>query len=83
MKSKFSVGNGAIMAEILFPSCGKVPQAEIDQAESAIDSARIAGAEIYVPSEFARLQNSLNAAKVLLEAHGSKMIENDGDARFL
>jgi hypothetical protein len=81
MKRKFSVGIAAIMATILLSSCGKVPQAEIDQAESAIDSARITGAEIYVPSDFARLQDSMNAAMILMEAQGSKMIKNYGITR--
>lgn len=80
MKNRFSLGMAVLMAAILLYSCGRMPQAGIDQARSAIDSARIAGAEVYFPSEFASLQDSMNAAMILVEAQGSRMIKNYGDA---
>ena len=74
-------GFASLLFAILLTACGKVPQAEIDLAYAVIDSARTAGAEVYLPDEFSALTDSLNSALVLSEGQGSKMIKNYGEVK--
>jgi flagellin-like hook-associated protein FlgL len=48
-------------------ACQKVPQAQLDRAQTALDSARIAQADRYLPAEFNALQDSFNNAVSLIE----------------
>ncbi len=45
--------------------CSKPPEAEMASAKTAVDNARAAEAEQYVPQEFRGLSDSLNAANAL------------------
>ena len=67
MKKSISYGIAALMAAAVFSGCGKMPQAEIDRANAAIDSARIAGADLYLPDAYNALVDSMNATMVLTE----------------
>lgn len=58
-----------------------MPQAEIDAANAAIEQARAAGAEMYVPETFIALQDSLNGVMVNIEAANSKFIKNYSAAK--
>lgn len=62
-------------------SCGKYPQAEVDAAKAAVESAQVAGADAYLPEAYAGLLDSLNAATVLVEEQKSKFISNYDDAK--
>ena len=81
MKNKILVGFMAIIFAGIFSSCGKVPQAEIDAANAAIDSARLAGAEMYLPEAFTAVQDSMNAVMEEIEAQKSRLIASYGDAK--
>jgi hypothetical protein len=76
MKKSISYGIAALMAAAVFSGCGKMPQAEIDRANAAIDSARIAGADLYVPDAYNALVDSMNATMVLTEGQNSKLFKN-------
>lgn len=62
-------------------SCDKVPQAEMDQARAAVESARSTGAEIYAPESFFALQDSLDAAVAMVESQQSNLFKNFDNAR--
>lgn len=61
---------------VFLSSCGKVPQAEIDNAKLAIENARAAGSELYAPEQFAMVEDSMNAIMENIEARKSKMFKN-------
>ncbi len=69
------------MTALILTSCSKVPQAEIDAANAAIEQARSAGAEVYVPEEFVSLQDSMNSVLVSIESEGSKFIKTYATAK--
>jgi len=58
---------------VLLSSCAKVPKAELDAVNAAIEDARTSGADVYLPAEFAALQDSLNAINQLVEAKKGKL----------
>lgn len=60
-----------IFATLLFSSCSKFPQKEVEQAISAVDSLKIIGADLYVPVEFQEVSDSLELVKVKLESEKS------------
>ncbi|MBN1598042.1 MAG: hypothetical protein JW894_07090 [Bacteroidales bacterium] len=77
MKNKFSLGFlTLVLTALLLASCSKVPQAEIDAANAAIEEAKTAGADIYVHEDYIALQDSLNAVMANIEAQKSKFIKN-------
>jgi hypothetical protein len=82
MKNRFFTGITILgLTTLLFTSCAKVPQAEIDAANAAIEQAKIAGADVYVHDNFVALQDSLNGAMVNIESQKSKFIKNYGQAK--
>ena len=60
-----------IMA-ILATGCAKAPQMEIDAAKAAVEAAKAAEANRYLPAEFNAVQDSLNAALAMVEEQNSK-----------
>ncbi len=66
----------AVSMAVLFSSCGKVPQAEIDAANVAIEAAKTAGADIYVAEDFAALQDSMRSVSENVEAQNGKLFKN-------
>lgn len=81
MKTKFFVGIATIALSVATISCSKAPQAEIDAATIAVDSAKIAGAEYYVPEAFNALQDSLKSAMETVEVQKSKMFGKFAEAK--
>lgn len=73
------MGLAAFMMIALLASCGKVPQVQVDAANAAIESAKVAQADIYVPAEFAAVQDSINAVNASIEAKSSKWFKNYKD----
>ena len=69
-----------VMVAIL-SSCGKVPQAQIDEANAAIEAAKTAQADVYVPTEFAALQDSMRAVNAYIEGQKSKLFKKYGPAK--
>jgi hypothetical protein len=72
-----------VVASWLMASCGGTPpDKEIQQAQQAIDAARVAGADTYAKDEFAASQASLVRAKAAVEARDYRQALNDSlDAR--
>ncbi len=68
-------------AALLFTSCAKPPQAEIDAAKAALEQAKAAQADKYVEADFLAVQDSLNAVLVEVEAQSSKLFKNYSKAK--
>jgi hypothetical protein len=75
MKKKILLGLAAIGFAIVLTSCQKLPQAELDAANAAVETAKAAQAETYVPEEFTALQDSLRVANEGIEAQKSKLFK--------
>lgn len=73
---KYFIVVAIIAVTVLFSSCAKVPQAEIDAAKASLEEAKTAQADIYLESEYLALQDSLNAANTIIEEQKSKMFGN-------
>ena len=72
----------ATIAIVAFLSgCGKVPQAEIDATNAAIENAKTNEAAVYVPAEFAAVQDSMNAVNAEIEGQKSKLLKKFGPAK--
>ena len=78
MKNKVLMGLAAVAMVAFLSSCGKVPQAKIDAANAAIESAKVAEANVYVPAEFAAVQDSMKAINAAVEVQNSRMIKKFG-----
>lgn len=67
MRSMFRAG--ALLAFVVtLVSCGSPPQAELDAAQAALDSARQAGAEEYAADAYNRAKNTLADARAKSES---------------
>lgn len=76
MKNRFFLVFATVAAVVLMTSCGKVPQADIDATNAAISSAKTAQADIYLPGEFAALNDSMTVITQSVEAQKSKLFKN-------
>jgi len=75
------MGLAAVVMVAVLSSCGKKPQAEIDAANAAIEAAKTAEAAVYLPAEFAAVQDSLNAVMTDISAQESKLFKKFGPAK--
>ena len=75
MKSKILMGLAVIAMVAVLSSCGKKPQVEIDATNAAIEAAKAAEANVYLPAEFAAVQDSMNAAMAAIEAKEGKLFK--------
>jgi len=82
MKNKVLMGLAAVVMVAFLSSCGKVPQAQIDATNAAIEAAKVAEAPVYVPAEFAAVQDSMNAIMADVEAQKSKLFKKFGPAKL-
>ena len=80
MKKIFYVLSIAV-ATLVFTSCAKAPQAEIDAAKAALEQAKTAQADLYVESDYLAVQDSLNAVMVEIEAQSSKLFKSYGKSK--
>ncbi len=76
MKNKVLMGLAAIAMVAVLSSCGKVPQEKIDAANAAITAAQTAEAAVYVPAEFAAVQDSMKAIMAEVEVQNGKLFKN-------
>ncbi len=76
MRKSFLAGLAGLALVVSMSSCDKLPQEKVDAAVAALDSAKIAEAELYVPQLFAQVQDSLNAAQSNIETQKSKLFAN-------
>ena len=81
MKNKVLMGFAAIIMVVVLASCGKVPQAQIDATNAAIEAAKAAEANVYLPAEFAAVQDSMNAVLANIETQKSKLFKKFGDSK--
>jgi hypothetical protein len=81
MKNKVLMGLAAIAMVAFLSSCGKVPQTEIDATNAAIAAAQAAEANVYIPAEFAALQDSMNAINAAVETQKSKLFKKFGPVK--
>jgi hypothetical protein len=56
----------------LFTSCAKLPEMEMTNAKAAVEAAKAAEADRYVPAEYRAVQDSLNVAMTEVENQKSK-----------
>lgn len=82
MKNKVLMGFATIIMVVVLASCGKVPQAQIDATNAAIEAAKAAEANVYLPAEFAAVQDSMNAVLANIETQKSKLFKKFGDSRI-
>ena len=75
MKSKFFMGMAAVAIVAVLSGCSKVPQAKIDAVNAAIDSAKVLQADVYVPAEFAAVQDSMRVIMTEVEVQESKLFK--------
>lgn len=83
MKSKLMIAVAAMGIAVLFSSCAKVPQAEIDAATAAVQSAKDAGADLYVPDVYNALVDSMKSANEKVEVAKAKWFPNYTKAKEL
>jgi hypothetical protein len=77
MKIKFLSGLATLgLAAVLFTSCAKLPQAEIDAANAAIEQAKVSGAEIYAKDNFIALKDSMKSVMENIEFENSKFFKS-------
>ncbi len=72
MKKLFKVVFAFAIAGLIFTSCAKAPEAELESAKAAVETAKAAEAELYVPTELKALQDSLNVAMLEIETQNAK-----------
>lgn len=82
MKNKVLLGLAAIAMVAFLSSCGKVPQAQIDATNAAITAAQTAEAAVYVPAEFAAVQDSMKVIMADVEAQKSKLFKKFGPVKI-
>ena len=82
MKNKVLMGLAAIAMVAVLSSCGKKPQVEIDATNAAIEAAKTAEAPVYVPAEFAAVQDSMAAINADIAAQESKLFKKFGPAKL-
>jgi len=83
MKSKLIIAIAAMGIAVLFSSCAKVPQAEIDAATAAVQSVKDAGADLYVPEAYNALVDSMKSANEKVEVAKAKWFPNYTKAKEL
>ena len=77
MKNRILYGIAALsVVTLLTTSCAKVPQADIDSANVAVNEAKVAQADIYVPDAYNALQDSLKSTMSAIEAKKGKWFTN-------
>jgi len=72
MKNRFFLVVATVAVVALATSCAKVPQAALDAATAALDSAKAVQTDVYFPEEFAALDDSLTVMLQNIETQKSK-----------
>ena len=83
MKSKLIIAIAAMGIAVLFSSCAKVPQTEIDAATAAVQEVKDSGADLYVPEAYAALVDSMKSANEKVEVAKAKWFPNYSKAKEL
>ncbi len=83
MKNKFFAGIAIVIFAVVMSGCSKVPQAEIDAANTAIANAKAAGADVYASENFIALKDSMNNVMINIESQKSKFFKSFSDEKEL
>ncbi|WP_339701299.1 hypothetical protein [uncultured Roseivirga sp.] len=75
MKITNKLFGALIIGMVGITSCADVPQTEIDAATAAIETAKVAGAEVYVTEQYNALNDSMAVAMASLEEQKSKFFK--------
>ena len=82
MKNKIIVGLATLgVVALILTGCSKVPQAELDAANSAIEAAKTAGADLYLPDAYTALQDSMKVITEKIELKKTKMFRKYGEVK--
>ncbi|MDP2888345.1 MAG: hypothetical protein Q8P34_05170 [Bacteroidota bacterium] len=81
MKSKLIIAIAAMGVAVLFSSCAKVPQTEIDAAQAAVQDVKDSGADLYVPEAYSALVDSMKSANENVEVAKAKWFPNYSKAK--
>jgi len=71
-KKYFLLTLGLVVVLSLITGCAKAPQQAIDAAKTALESAKIAEADRYLPDQYNAAKDTLDAALVEIETQNSK-----------
>jgi hypothetical protein len=82
MKNKLLFGLAALAMVAFLSSCGKEPVDQEKAVNSAIDSAKVMQADVYLPVEFAKLQDSMKVIMTNVEAQKSKLFKKFGPIKI-
>jgi hypothetical protein len=72
-----------ILVMFAFVGCDDVPQQEIDDANAALDAAKKAEADKYVPDKFNAAKQAMDGAMAVVQEEESAMFSNFDEARNL
>jgi outer membrane PBP1 activator LpoA protein len=72
MKNRLFLSLVTLGVVVLFSSCDKVPQVEIDAANVQISEVKAAQADLYQPAMYAAIQDSMKVVNELVEVQKSK-----------
>ncbi len=76
MKKQVLIVVAAVAMVFMATSCQKAPQEQIDAATVAVESVKATQAELYVPAEYAALQDSMSTIMAAIEVQNSKTFKN-------
>ncbi len=84
-KKHFLLTLAVVVVLSLVIGCAKAPQQEVDAAKAALEAAKTAEGDRYLPDEFNAAQDTLNAALAEIETQNSKfaLTRNYGKAKQL
>lgn len=69
------MGMTVIAMVAVLSGCGKKPQVEIDATNAAIEAAKAAEADVYLPAEFSAVQDSMQAVLAEITAKEGKLFK--------
>lgn len=82
-KSKLLVFGIALFSMMMiFSSCAKYPQTEIDVAKTAISETKDLGADVYVPEAYQALVDSMTSVETKIEAKKSNFFKTYKNEKF-
>lgn len=82
MKNKLFASLVTLGLISILAGCSKMPKTEIDAAKTAVAQAKASGADMYLPTDFAAVQDSLNMIIEKIEKQKSRLFHNFGDAKI-
>lgn len=78
---KVLIAMAVVVMAVFMGGCAKVPQAELDAANAAIEKAKTAEANVYLAPAFNSVMDSLNAINAEIEANKGKLFKNFSDVK--